>query len=246
MGINLPCADAIHHLFVNEQLPNKRVLSLGFPDIVVSGKELKERLNLPNLATLPPEDDRTKVIAKYHGIEKDDIPCTNSLFHELGATTFISIDITKEKRDNEIHLDLNYPLPIPTPEPLLEPFGVILDLGTLEHCFNAPQALETMQQLIAPGGFIIHWNPFYMPNHGFYSFNPTFYADWYKSRGFTLKSVSVWGGKRQVFTNLTDRFKFDTGGEEFSNLVIVQAPKEFVPPTSNYPCQTKYVKMGLL
>ena len=97
MGINLPCADAIHHLFVNEQLPNKRVLSLGFPDIVVSGKELKERLNLPNLATLPPEDDRTKVIAKYHGIEKDDIPCTNSLFHELGATTFISIDITKEK-----------------------------------------------------------------------------------------------------------------------------------------------------
>ena len=56
----------------------------------------------------------------------------------------------------------------------------------------------------------------------------------------------MFGGKRQVFTNLTDRFKFDTGGEEFSNLVIVQAPKEFVPPTSNYPCQTKYVKMGLL
>ena len=96
-------------------------------------------------------------------------------------------------------MDLNYPLPIPTPEPLLEPFGVILDLGTLEHCFNAPQALETMQQLIAPGGFIIHWNPFYMPNHGFYSFNPTFYADWYKSRGFTLKSVSVWGQKTSLY-----------------------------------------------
>ena len=29
--------------------------------------------------------------------------------------------------------------------------------------------------------------------------------------------------------------------KEFSNLVIVQAPKEFVPPTSNLLAKTKYM-----
>ncbi len=242
MGINMACAEACSHVFRNETPPNKDVLSLGYPDIVVSLESLKKTLNLPNLKALE-QPERVEKIAKFHGIDPSKgIIDTKSFFKELGATSFTSIDITKDKRDDELSLDLNYP------QSFDGTFGLVVDFGTLEHCFNAVEGLKTIAKAVSPGGFVIHWNPFYMPNHGFYSFNPTFYADWYKKLGFTIISVTVWSNT-QVYVHPTQRFTLNTQNEEFSNLVIVQAPldrEKLLKELETYPTQSKYVQAGIL
>ncbi|HWI37730.1 MAG TPA: hypothetical protein VNU64_14845 [Burkholderiales bacterium] len=57
-------------------------------------------------------------------------------------------------------------------------FEVVIDGGTAEHVFNVAQFFTTCHELAAPGGLILHHNPFRgWLEHGFYNFNPTFYWD---------------------------------------------------------------------
>lgn len=93
-------------------------------------------------------------------------------------------------------------------------------------------------------GVILHINPFIMPNHGFYSMNPTVYSDFYSDNGFEIcdamllisPSAELIGKLTEI--QLTKRFSL---GESKGDVVIsvvarrVRSKKEFV-----YPLQTKY------
>jgi hypothetical protein len=69
-------------------------------------------------------------------------------------------------------IDLNYPVK------LGQQFEVVIDGGTAEHVFNVAQFFATCHEAAAPGGLILHHNPFRgWLEHGFYNFNPTFYWD---------------------------------------------------------------------
>jgi hypothetical protein len=71
-----------------------------------------------------------------------------------------------------LKLDLNDPID------LQRQFDVVMNLGTLEHVFNVAQAFKTIHNHTLPGGFMIHGLPFSgWIDHGFYSYNPTFYWD---------------------------------------------------------------------
>lgn len=80
----------------------------------------------------------------------------------------------------EIILDLNY---INTK--IKRSFDIVFDGGTLEHVFHVPNALKNLTSFVKKGGLIMHLNPANNHvDHGFYSFSPTFYADYYSSSGF--------------------------------------------------------------
>jgi hypothetical protein len=91
--------------------------------------------------------------------------------------TAIDFDGTPDARK----LDLNYPVD------LGEQFDILVNAGTAEHIFNVGQFFATAHDVTRPGGLMIHVMPFRgWLEHGFYSFNSTFYWDLAAANGYTM------------------------------------------------------------
>lgn len=81
-------------------------------------------------------------------------------------------------------LDLNKPID------LGRQFDIVLCIGTAEHVFNVAQAFRTIHELTAPNGIILVAMPFTgWFDHGFYSFQPTFYFDLAAANGYGLHTL---------------------------------------------------------
>lgn len=84
-----------------------------------------------------------------------------------------------------LKLDLNHPVA------LNERFDVLLNSGTAEHVFNVFQFFKTSHDVTKPGGLMLHTMPFRgWLEHGFYSFNPTFYWDLALANGYTVLDLA--------------------------------------------------------
>ena len=133
------------------------VLSLGYPDLLVSPESIQEMFGyMPSKFT-----DANK----WHGF-KDPLPDTEELFDHLGAKLTV-VDFTKD-RGMETIADLNYPQEFGK-------FDLVIDPGTLEHCFNIAQAFVNAAASVKVGGRIFHLSPMTMINHGFYNLCPTLF-----------------------------------------------------------------------
>ena len=74
----------------------------------------------------------------------------------------------------------------PLPADLHQRFDLLIDTGTLEHCFNVGQAFKNTCEAMRQGGLIVHGAPLNRFNHGFWSFNPTLYHDFLGDNGFQI------------------------------------------------------------
>jgi hypothetical protein len=82
-------------------------------------------------------------------------------------------------------IDLNYPVT------LGEQFDIVLNAGTAEHVFNIFQFFKSTHELTKPGGLMVHVMPFRgWLEHGFYSFNPTFYWDLASANDYTIRILA--------------------------------------------------------
>lgn len=206
------------------------VASLGYPDVVFyDPARLREKLGDKILAVKYREDSAE--ICERHKTQFRDIPDAESLFEVLGCTLDV-FDIVKE-RGAEIVLDLNYPVPANA----CGQFDHVLDVGTLEHCFNAPQALMNMAAMCKVGGFVYHENPFNWGNHGFWNLNPTLFHDFYTDNGFEVVGMALLpSASAEVYEPpATDRFKWKHGQANLLTVVRKVEEKEFT-----FPVQTKY------
>ncbi len=71
-----------------------------------------------------------------------------------------------------LRIDLNQPVE------LGEQFDFVINNGTGEHVFNIGQFFRSVHEFTRPGGLMMHVMPFRgWLEHGFYSFNPTFFWD---------------------------------------------------------------------
>lgn len=201
--------------------PGMDVASMGYPDMI---------------APLPPIDGLayradSAAICKRHGIPLRQIPDAHSYFAAQGCGLDV-YDIVQERGD-EILCDLNQPMVASFT------YDIVLDVGTLEHCFNVAQAIFNMASLVKDGGYIIHENPFLMGNHGFYGMQPTFYADFYAANGFELLECKLADRKgMSADVPRTQRFKFVEHGVNTFALAKRVKVQPFVWPT-----QSKYVKL---
>ena len=206
-----------------------RVASMGYPDILASSKVVEQILGSKAYKVEYRKD--SEAICKRHGMNQHLVPDAASLFKLMGAQLDV-FDVINE-RGCEIIADMNYPLA----EQHLQQYDVVMDVGTLEHCFNIAQAGMNMAGLLRENGCIFHENPFNWGNHGFYGLNPTWYYDFYTQNGFELEDCRLLPREGGSIDNLpfTERFSFVKGE---ANLYAVAKRKEIA--TLRYPVQTKY------
>lgn len=213
-----------------------RVAALGYPDMIAP-EELLRNIAGEHYAGVVYRGD-SETICKRHGLAPRLIPDAHAFFGLLGCELDV-YDIVQE-RGCEILLDLNKEfLGRPWTKIDRHSYEVVLDVGTAEHCFNIAQALMNMASLVKVGGHIIHENPFNCGNHGFYSLNPTWYADFYSQNGFeVLQCRLATKDGRGAEVPRTKRFQFTS--EEVN--VFAVARRVVVQPFV-FPVQSKYAKL---
>lgn len=207
-----------------------RIASMGYPDIVASEGLVEKWLDGKSCEY---RDDAAK-ICKWHGMKPQRIPESKSFFKAFGAE--LDVFDFYQTRGDEIVADLNVQYEV------TGQYDFVLDVGTLEHCFNIAQAAKNMAGLLNVGGIILHSNPFSMGNHGFYGLNPTWFSDFYNQPGFGLKWCFLMekGGNEIIQVPFTKRFDCQTDKE----LNIFAAAERTQLLAITYPQQTKYVALA--
>lgn len=148
------------------------ILSLSYPDIVCSAEDVELITGI--------KVDKFTNNNSWHN-KPYPLPETVDLFSKMGFS-LKCVDIVAS-RDIEEIVDLNYPCD-------LGQYGLVLDCGTTEHCFNIGQALINAANAVKEGGYIFHTPPVSMLNHGFYNLNPTLFYDFYTQNGWDIKFIS--------------------------------------------------------
>jgi hypothetical protein len=171
---------------VRQSCPSRRIAALGYPDILASEAQLRAAFGDEAVSTLTYRPDSAEIL-RWHGATHiaDRMADAPSLFSALGYE--LDVLDRAEVRGGEIVQDLNEP----APEGMQARYALVIDAGTLEHCFNIGQAACNVAAMAAQGGAIVHGNPLNMYNHGFYNLNPTWYHDFYGENGFSVELMRV-------------------------------------------------------
>ena len=207
--------------------PGQAIASMGYPDIIFPQKRLAEFLG-DRFKDLKYRPD-SEAVSHRHSLKKRDIPDAESLFELFGCSLDV-YDIQAET-GSEIILDLNKPFPANS----REQYDYVLDVGTLEHCFNVAQAAMNMAAMVKVGGFIFHENPWNWGNHGFYSLQPTWFYDFYGDNGFEIESCRLMRRDYQSAPATAGRFVYTEDEVLLETIAKRVEAKDFV-----FPVQGKY------
>lgn len=105
----------------------------------------------------------------------------NTFFKMLGFSNVDSLDAFDNEMPTYV-VDLNNPI---EDDRLLNKYDAIFDFGTSEHCFNLPQVLRNITDILKVGGSIIQSLPINnWINHGYYQISPVLLYDFYAANGF--------------------------------------------------------------
>lgn len=206
----------LHALQKLAPLLRGEVLSLGYPDLDATAEQIEALFGYTPI--------RFTKAAVWHG-RRDPMPETEELFEHLGAKLTV-VDFTKDRGMEKI-ADLNHPHD-------LGKFDLVIDPGTLEHCFNIGQAFFNAANAVKAGGYIFHISPMSMMNHGFYNLCPTLYHDFYSQNNWRLDEIKFIQVPYAI--DAVNRFSLST---EYIIRCLVQRMEE---EPLKMPIQTKYLK----
>lgn len=223
---------------------SRRIMSLGYPDIIATTDQVRQIMGDDLFSQLKYRDDAAAILRWHSGGAggKDGdgkVVDAGHLFSLLGYELDV-LDLV-EARGGELLHDLNVPLP---PD-LHRRYALVIDAGTLEHCFNIAQAVHNVADLVAVGGAVMHGNPISMYNHGFYNLNPTWYHDFYEANGFAIELLKlvVDPVKAPRMADLPPYERFSGVPENAVQMVVVR--RDAVQPVV-WPVQKKYRDNPLL
>lgn len=193
---------------------NLRIAFLGYHDLMATQEEWSlvtdgrndQLINRPNFEKL----------IEIHG-RSHDVDCSPTIASWIQLcygerVTYDVFDFTHYE-GSEITHDFNYSLPAN----FEEKYDIVLDIGTCEHIFNFPQALLNVLKMTKLNGRIYHVGPLAMLNHGFYSYNPTLFCDFYGDNGCIIEEIwiesmrflDVNNRKRLCILNIPKHDRFD-------------------------------------
>ncbi|MDG2243428.1 MAG: class I SAM-dependent methyltransferase [Rhodospirillaceae bacterium] len=209
-----------------------RVLSLGYTDLMISPADIESEMGSEIAEQVIVNSDNAG-LSKWHSMDSVSID-TDSLYRALGFDTDY-LDV-REVRGGELVHDLNEPIP----KSMVGSYDLVLDSGTIEHCFNIGQVMRNIATALKVGGLVYHGNPMVMINHGFYNFSPQFYLEFYQSNGFSLMDLfSIEVHKEKYVIERPDLFERIKLGSGNDRTIQVIAKKNEVRDI-NWPTQTKY------
>lgn len=174
---------------------------LGIIDIMKEG--LKKSYNGKSVLMLGKQDmyitiDELFQIAKKLQYELSDVDSveidkngminSTSFFKLLGFEIVESMDVSCYENASIIY-DLNKD---ELPENLVNKFDYIIDGGTFEHLFNIQNAFKNVIKMLKIRGKIFHYvttNNYI--DHGFYSFSPTLFIEYYYANNFFIEDTSL-------------------------------------------------------
>ena len=201
---------AIGVSMISPHIKGADVLCLGYPDI------------FPRTLPYTP-----KIISRLERHGGGQCVDTEEFFEKMGAKSVRYIDIDDFYGKEDI-VDLNHPQ-------ALGEYDLIIDPGTLEHCFNVGQAWKNIIEAVRLNGYIYHNNPVSMINHGFWNFSPTVYHDVYTQNGFECSFVLQQNGDPFSIDEVTKRLKVEP---ESQSQVLA---KRTTMQQFKYPIQDKYL-----
>ncbi len=211
-----------------------KVLSLAHPDLLMSVDQIPRVFPNHDPGKIQPRADSADV-RKRHGLPEStgDLPDTRSLFDAIGCDITI-VDVV-EAGDVDRIVDLNEPLDAE----YREAFDLVLDPGTVEHCFNIGQAIRNAATSVAADGFVLHANPMSMFNHGFYNLNPTLFYDFYSQNGFEIHLIAAMTGPAAArkFVDVPAVKRFRNAPPEAR---MVSVARRMDVREIGWPTQTKY------
>lgn len=160
------------------------ILQLGRQKLFFQEKEFKEWSLFHNIDLV--SDIFTKNSDKENHIftgGMDDVV----FFKAIGFDSVESCDYSDFQAADHV-FDLNKPVP----KHLHNKYDVILDSGTLEHVFHLPQVLKNIYDMLKVGGRVIHQLPASnWIDHGFYSFSPTLFYDYYTVNNWSIETSRI-------------------------------------------------------
>jgi hypothetical protein len=158
---------------------NRKVLCLGYPDFLVDEQHLISMFNQEFVNNIP-EDPMSDEVRGWHKSLLPRIFDPLWIFKHLGFDTVI-FDLISH-RGIETIVDLNEPIS----NTYFEQFDLVIDTGTLEHCFNVGQAFKNVCSTIKKGGIFITAAPISKLNHGYWNFGTNVHADGFTQNGFEI------------------------------------------------------------
>lgn len=228
------------------------VLSLGYPDLAVRKKDLRELSNQLDIFSCKVSDQEAAL--KWHNLPSKQYTILSlpSILKTYAEIDFFYTDISEgtgesDSKSNFIKLDLNNPLK----NSIKGKFDLVLDSGTSEHCFNIGNVFKMYFDLLKVGGYLDHWSPFLVPNHGFYSLNPTIFYDLERSGMFEIISYELFGFRsyRKYFEckfrkiHYHHKGRFNLRPWNFLSIILNHATLHKVSDTFNFPIQSKYLDL---
>jgi hypothetical protein len=208
---------------ITPYLKGAHVLSLSYPDLAVSQQEVEAMLGV-KVSKWTNQGPR-------HG-KGYELPETMHVMKQVCAS-FECVDVAKLTGHERV-MDLNYPQD-------LGEYDLVIDPGTLEHCFNIGQALMTAAGAVKVGGRILHLSPMTMMNHGFWNICPTLYHDFYTQNGFEIDIFEVHSKDKEGGLLVGQARGFETkrfvARNEAGLCVLARRVRDC---TLTFPVQTKY------
>jgi len=165
--------DVISMRMIRPHLAGASVLCLGYPDIQCPPDMVKDALGVePTTFVEPPTIN--KQTFKYAE--------TISTLKLAGAKSVDVVDLIAHKKIERI-VDLNVPQAWP------RRYRLVINPGTLEHCFNLGQAWANAWNAMEFEGLLMQVAPVTMLNHGFWNINPIACSDWCAANGGRVRQL---------------------------------------------------------
>jgi hypothetical protein len=159
------------------------VVCLGYPDLLVADSDIRDLWGDDILKDLPVDAAQRQIQSwhKFQGTVYDSIELLTRLNFRVTVLDKIP------HRGNEVQVDLNGPLPWD----LVGVADLVIDTGTLEHCFNVGTAFRNMCELVAMDGVVMTAAPANKLGHGYYNFCNNLYHDGFRVNGFEVVSLKL-------------------------------------------------------
>jgi len=233
--------------FINNEF--SKVLDIGVQTPSIKKNTIEKFVNIENLSS--------KQTNHYKRIMENEKFTTKDFLLALGYSDYNSIDINGA--ENSFQFDLN--------EDLFEfykfkeVYDLVINNGTGEHIFNQYALFKNIHNLTNTNGIMLHILPFIdWINHGFYNYNPIFFADLAASNQYVILDITLANRNgaelslknKKLIQIMFEQIKpdYDSSFKKIienakaqlgNNIFLVVILKKVVPKIFSIPLQGKYL-----